>query len=165
MPKNTGWTTTSVPTDLAERIESFVNSKEGKKLGYTSKTGFIADALREKLDELTGESKKQQTKLEDKMNEMNNEIITIQKMLIEKLENNITKKTKSFKSSHFQVISKENDHFILKDNIKNKIADVAIQKGELFCQLCEENNCVHVGFVFSLPDVYEKLEKKLTKTV
>lgn len=67
MAKNTGWTTTSVPTDLAEKIESFVNAKDGKKLGYTSKTGFIADALREKLDELDGKSKKQQTKLENKM--------------------------------------------------------------------------------------------------
>ena len=54
-------------------------------------------------------------------------------------------------------ISVDGDRVILKDNIKNRVAEVAIQRGELFCQLCEEKNCVHVGFVFSLPDVYEVL--------
>lgn len=54
----------------------------------------------------------------------------------------------------------DGDRIVLKDNIKNRIAEVAIQRGELFCQLCEEKNCVHVGFVFSLPDVYEVLNAK-----
>ncbi len=57
-------------------------------------------------------------------------------------------------------ISVDDDRVILKDNIKNRIAEVAIQKGELFCQLCEEKDCVHVGFVFSLPDVYEVLNAR-----
>jgi len=57
-------------------------------------------------------------------------------------------------------ISVDNDRILLKDNIKNRIAEVAVQKGELFCQFCEEKDCVHVGFVFSLPDVYEILNKK-----
>ena len=46
-------------------------------------------------------------------------------------------------------ISIDDDRVILKDNIKNRIAEVAVQKGELFCQLCEEKDCVHVGFVWS----------------
>ena len=57
-------------------------------------------------------------------------------------------------------ISVDDDRVILKDNIKNRIAEVAVQKGELFCQLCEEKDCVHVGFVFSLPDVYEVLNSR-----
>lgn len=57
-------------------------------------------------------------------------------------------------------ISIDTDRVILKDNIKNRIAEVSIQKGELFCQLCEEKDCVHIGFVFSLPDVYEILNSK-----
>ena len=52
-------------------------------------------------------------------------------------------------------ISVDDDRVIIKDNIKNRIAEVTIQRGELFCQLCEEKDCVHIGFVFSLPDVYE----------
>ena len=57
-------------------------------------------------------------------------------------------------------ISVDDDRVILKDNIKNRIAEVAIQKGELFCQLCDEKDCVHVGFVFSLPDIYEVLNAR-----
>ena len=59
-----------------------------------------------------------------------------------------------------ETISIDDDRVILKANIKNRIAEVAIQKGELFCQLCDEKDCVHVGFVFSLPDVYEVLNSK-----
>jgi len=57
-------------------------------------------------------------------------------------------------------ISVDNDRVIIKDNIKNRIAEVTIQRGELFCQLCEDKNCFHIGFVFSLPDVYEVLNSK-----
>ena len=57
-------------------------------------------------------------------------------------------------------ISVDGDRVIIKDNIKNRIAEVAIQRGELYCQLCESKDCFHVGFVFSLPDVYEVLNAK-----
>ena len=57
-------------------------------------------------------------------------------------------------------IAIDDDRVVLKDNIKNRIAEVTVQKGELFCQLCDEKDCVHVGFVFSLPDVYEILNSK-----
>ncbi len=60
-------------------------------------------------------------------------------------------------------ISVDGDRVILKDNIKNRIAEVVIQRGEVFCQLCEEKDCVHVGFVFSLPDVYEVLNARVIK--
>ena len=57
-------------------------------------------------------------------------------------------------------ISVDDDRVIIKDNIKNRIAEVTRQRGELFCQLCEEKDCFHIGFVFSLPDVYEVLNSK-----
>ncbi len=57
-------------------------------------------------------------------------------------------------------ISVDDDRVIIKDNIKNRIAEVTIQRGELCCQLCDEKDCVHIGFVFSLPDVYEVLNSK-----
>ena len=57
-------------------------------------------------------------------------------------------------------IAVDEDRVVLKDNIKNRIAEVTIQKGELFCQLCEEKDCVHIGYVFSLPDVYEILNSR-----
>lgn len=57
-------------------------------------------------------------------------------------------------------VAVDDDRVVLKDNIKNRIAEVAIQKGESFCQLCEQKDCVHVGYVFSLPDIYEVLNSR-----
>ncbi len=57
-------------------------------------------------------------------------------------------------------VSIDEDRVLIKDNIKNRIAEVAIQRGELYCQLCEDKSCFHIGFVFSLPDVYEILNSK-----
>ena len=57
-------------------------------------------------------------------------------------------------------ISVDNDRVILKDNIKNRIAEISIKNGELECCLCNEKDCVHVGFVFSLPDVYAILNQR-----
>ncbi|HKU32799.1 MAG TPA: hypothetical protein VJR22_03010 [Candidatus Nitrosotalea sp.] len=57
-------------------------------------------------------------------------------------------------------ISADDNRVVIKDNIKNRIAEVAVQNGELYCLLCEEKNCVHVGYVFSLSEVYEVLNSK-----
>lgn len=57
-------------------------------------------------------------------------------------------------------IAVDDNRVVLKDNIKNRIAEVAIQNSELYCMLCEEKDCFHVGFVFSLPDVYEVLNAR-----
>ncbi len=57
-------------------------------------------------------------------------------------------------------ISVDEDRVILKDTIENRIAEVAMQRGELFCQLCESKNCVHVGFAWAIPEVYELLNAK-----
>ncbi len=57
-------------------------------------------------------------------------------------------------------ISVDEDRVILKDTIENRIAEVALQRGELYCQLCEDKNCVHVGFAWAIPEVYEILNAK-----
>jgi len=80
----------------------------------------------------------------------------------------IMQKDKTFAryAPKIEKISVDDDRVILKDNIKNRIAEVIINKErELFCQLCDEEDCVHIGFVFSLPDVYEILNerKKVTQ--
>lgn len=57
-------------------------------------------------------------------------------------------------------ISADDNRVVVKDNMKNRIAEVAVQNGELYCLLCEEKDCVHVGYVFSLSEVYEVLNAK-----
>ena len=62
-------------------------------------------------------------------------------------------------------VSIDSDRVVLKDNIKNRIAEVVIQNGELFCLLCDEKDCVHIGYIFSLPDIYEILNSKGIKHI
>ena len=57
-------------------------------------------------------------------------------------------------------ISIDEDRVLLKDNLQNRIAEILVQKEELYCTLCEEKDCIHVGFVWSLPDVYEVLNAR-----
>ena len=42
-------------------------------------------------------------------------------------------------------ISIDADRVILNDKMKNRLAEVAVQEGELFCQLCDDTDCVNVG--------------------
>ncbi len=54
----------------------------------------------------------------------------------------------------------EEDRIVLQDNIHNRIAEVVLQQGEVFCLFCESKDCVHVGYVFSIPEVYRTLDNK-----
>ena len=56
-------------------------------------------------------------------------------------------------------ISVDDDRVVLLDSKLNRIAEVVVQNGAMFCQLCEENNCLHVGFAYALPEVYTALSK------
>jgi len=51
-------------------------------------------------------------------------------------------------------ITVDDDRVVLKDNIKNRIVEITINNGELHCCLCDKIDCVHVGFAFSLADIY-----------
>ena len=54
----------------------------------------------------------------------------------------------------------EQDRVIIKDNKRNRIAEVMIRNGELQCLLDEKIDCVHIGFVYALPEIYEVFDKK-----
>src|ERR687886_2457536 len=51
-------------------------------------------------------------------------------------------------------ISIDQNRAIVKDNKRNRIAEVLFKNGELQCLLDERTDCVHVGFVYSLPELY-----------
>ena len=54
----------------------------------------------------------------------------------------------------------ETDRVIIRDNKCNRIAEVIIRNGELQCLLDEKIDCIHIGYAYSLPEIYEVLEKK-----
>jgi hypothetical protein len=51
-------------------------------------------------------------------------------------------------------IAVDQNRVILKDNKRNRIVEVLMKNGELQCLLDERSDCVHVGFVYSLPELY-----------
>ena len=59
-----------------------------------------------------------------------------------------------------ELMSIEDDRVILFVNIQNRIAEIVLQRGELYCQLCEVKDCHCIGYVWSIPEIYEKLNSK-----
>ena len=124
--------------------------------GKMPKTGFKTITLSESTyNEFYGAYKKNKKELSSKGVKSFAGYVTY--MLEERMQRD---KTFARHAPKLEEISVDSDRVILKDNIKNRIAEVAIQMGDLYCQLCEEKDCVHIGFVFSLPDVYEILDSK-----
>jgi hypothetical protein len=51
---------------------------------------------------------------------------------------------------YMEKLSIDQNRVVLKDNKRNRIAEVMLKEGELQCLLDEKADCVHVGFVYSL---------------
>lgn len=52
----------------------------------------------------------------------------------------------------FEKMSIDTSRVVLKDNYLNRICEVNLKK--LFCELCQKNSCPHIGFVYSLHEIY-----------
>lgn len=57
----------------------------------------------------------------------------------------------------------DHNSIIIKDNKRNQIVEIALHDNELQCLLDDRNDCVHVGFVYSLPEFYFMLTPKEIK--
>jgi hypothetical protein len=55
---------------------------------------------------------------------------------------------------YIEKLSIDQNRVVLKDNKRNRIAEVMLKEGELQCLLDERTDCIHVGFVYSLPELY-----------
>jgi hypothetical protein len=55
---------------------------------------------------------------------------------------------------YMEKIDIDQNRVTLKDNKRNRIVEVLLKDGELQCLLDERPDCVHVGFVYSLPELY-----------
>jgi len=154
-----------VDSNLWEELDHWLNTDAAKSYGFHSKAQFVTEAVRSLLQKYRSD-----TQVYEKFSnvyEKNKE--NIAKKGINSFSGYVTymleemmKRDKTFTryAPKIEKISVDDDRIILKDNIKKRIAEVIVHKGELVCQLCKEKDCVHVGFVFSLPDVYEVLNAK-----
>lgn len=57
-------------------------------------------------------------------------------------------------------ISVDQDRIILKDNKINRIVEILSRNGELQCLLDEKTDCIHIGYVYSLTEVYSVMDIK-----
>ena len=57
-------------------------------------------------------------------------------------------------------IDVEQNRIIVKDNKRNKVAEVFLKDEQLYCSLDENTNCAHIGFVYSLPEFYNIITTK-----
>jgi hypothetical protein len=62
---------------------------------------------------------------------------------------------------YMEKLSIDQNRVVLKDNKRNRIAEVMLKEGELQCLLDERADCVHVGFVYSLPELYNMNDKEI----
>lgn len=60
-------------------------------------------------------------------------------------------------------ISIDSDRVLIKDNKRKRIAEVILRKGNYAVLLDEKIDCIHIGFVYSLPKVYIVLNNKRIK--
>ena len=146
------WITTKIPLDLAKQIDSFLNSKEGQI--FPNKMQFISEALREKWEK-DSSIKPQLNRLERDLAFLTDKLLYEEKR--KKLEKLGYVSPKKKRKTRFDVISVDNDYVILKDNIKKRIAEVVVQGGGLFCQLCEKEDCKHTKFASTISEVSDVL--------
>ena len=59
-----------------------------------------------------------------------------------------------------ELISIEEDRVIIKNKIENRIAEIVFQRDDLYCQLCEAKDCHCIGYAWSIPEIYEKLNSE-----
>ena len=59
----------------------------------------------------------------------------------------------------FSKVFFKDDKLVLKDNLRNRVAELSIVKGKIFCHLDNRNDCEHVGFAYGDIDVVYLLEK------
>lgn len=161
-----------VDAKLWTELDRWLNTELAKKMGFHSKAQFATEAIREKLEQFQPRIRIKESEYDklyeiyekDKKNLSKKGINDFTEYITHRLED-MMQKDSTFAKYHPKIekISIDDDRIILKDNIKNRIAEVRVEKGELVCKLCKEKNCVHIGFVFSLPDVYEILNEKNLK--
>ena len=77
-------------------------------------------------------------------------------MLEERMQEN---EVMALHAPRIKKISVDDDRVVLLDSKLNRIAEVAVQNAVMFCQLCEQNNCLHVGFAYALPEVHTVMSK------
>ncbi len=157
-----------IDSALWDELDKWLKTPSAKSYGFHSKAQFVTEAVRSLLQKYRSDSQVYEKFYS--LYEKEKDVLTLKGInnfseYVSFMLDEMMKRDKAFSKyvPKIEKISVYDDRVILKDNIKNKIAEVVLQKRALFCNLCKENSCVHIGFVFSLPEIYEVLNARKMK--
>ena len=119
------------------------------------KSGFKSYALKEKLYDFL------KNEYEDKKKDLKKKGITSFSAYLTSLINeSITKTPPNSNESFMSMIYLKDNLLGIQDNIQNCVIDLLIKNGNITCLVDDKDDCVHVGFAYSIPDVNKLLNKK-----
>ena len=119
------------------------------------KNGFKSYALKEKLYDFW------ENEYKDKKEDLRKKGITSFSAYLTNLINeSITKTPPNSNESFMSMIYLKDNLLGIQDNIQNCVIDLLIKNGNITCLVDDKDDCVHVGFAYSIPNVNKLLNKK-----
>ncbi len=146
------WIAIQFPRDLAEEMENFARSEQGKKMGFTNKSQVAASAVRNFLKNPNPEQEMSKI-MKDQLGKSMNEFIG---KLFEETQKNL-KNTKIPLESKFpledglQSISATTSQMKIKDSKLKKNVIINIKNNKLYCSQDKTNECQHIVYACSNP--------------
>jgi hypothetical protein len=121
------------------------------------KAGFKSYALKEKLYDFW------KNEFEDNKKELYQLGITsfsayLTSIMSKSLEGSPSLPNESF----MRMIYLKNNLLAIQDNVQNRVVDLLIKNGKITCLFDKKDDCMHVGFAYSIPSVNKLLNNKKT---
>lgn len=121
------------------------------------KVGFKSYALKEKLYDFW------KNEFEDNKKELRQLGITsfsayLTSIMSKSLEGSPSLPNESF----MRMIYLKNNLLAIQDNVQNRVVDLLIKNGKITCLFDKKDDCMHVGFAYSIPSVNKLLNNKKT---
>jgi len=146
------WTAVQFPRELAEEMEIFAQSDQGKKMGFTNKSQVAATAVRNFLHNPNPEQEISKIMVE-KLGEAMDSFVG---KLFEETQKNMKNKTIPLESKFpskkgLQGISATKSQMKIKDSKLKKSVIVNIKNNKLYCSQDKTNECQHIVYACSNP--------------
>ena len=119
------------------------------------KTGFKSYALKEKLYDFW------KNEFEDNKEELLKLGITSFSAYLTSIMNKSLERSPPLQNESFmRMVYLKNNLLAIQDNVQNRVVDLLIKNGKITCLFDEKDDCMHVGFAYSIPSVNKLLNKK-----
>jgi hypothetical protein len=119
------------------------------------KAGFKSYALKEKLYDFW------KKEFENNKEELSHHGITSFSAFVTSILNQSLEQTPPLQNkSMMKIVYMKKNLLAIQDNLQNRIVDLSICDGKITCLFDKRDDCMHVGFAYSIPSVNKLLHKK-----